>query len=743
MDQQGEPGAVADLVGDPEAVDRHPDGDVDRALSELALDSAGVGVFDWDLVTGRLNWDQRLLDLFGLDRTGFGGDIAAFNAAVHPDDVDRVGQALSAAIAECGVFESEYRVLLPDGGSRWVRARGEAVPGPDRTAVRLLGAAYDTTAIKEGEARIDRILEAMPSAFFHLDTDWRFTYLNPRAEQLLGAIGTPILGAVIWEAFPAAVGTDFETSYRAAVASGEPVTFEAYYPPPLDDWYEVRAWPVPDGLSVYFHDITGRRTAETALADAHRRAALIAEVTRSLTETLSVAAGAERLAQVVVPALGDWCVVSLVGGEDLAEETWRRRVRDVASCHRDPDARLLLEQYSRTRVGALHRRSFLLRALMTGQPQVVASGATAAILSVLDDGPAQDLCRALAPESLLVVPFRGRGRVIGALTIARGADREPFHHDDLDVALDVAARAGLALDNARAFEQQRDLSAALQRSLLTDPPEPDHLHVAVRYEPATEAAQVGGDWYDSFMQDDGATTVVIGDVLGHDTAAAASMGEVRGLLRGIAVSTGGGPAEVLQRVDGAMAVLGVHTLASAVVARFEQTPEERRAGTTSMRWSNAGHPPPLVAVPYEPAGDGLAPVDPADIPAEGPGPALEVDVRVVTADRNDTLLGLDPDLPRREHVTTLPRGATVLLYTDGLVERRGEHLDVGIDQLRATLAELVREGVPLEDLCDEVLGRLRPTGRDDDIALVAVRLHREDRPRPPEAGPRRVPDAVD
>ncbi|GHE07152.1 hypothetical protein GCM10011381_02100 [Klenkia taihuensis] len=108
---------------------------------------------------------------------------------------------------------------------------------------------------------------------------------------------------------------------------------------------------------------------------------------------------------------------------------------------------------------------------------------------------------------------------------------------------------------------------ALQRSLLTAPPEPDHAQVVVRYLPAVEAAQVGGDWYDAFLQPDGTTMIVIGDVVGHDTEAAASMGALRGLLRGIVTYSGAGPAEVLRGLDKSIQVLEVGTLATAAVAR--------------------------------------------------------------------------------------------------------------------------------------------------------------------------------
>ena len=231
------------------------DEESDRLALRFAIDAAGVGAFVWDLVTGRLRWDERLLELFGLDETTFGGTIEAFNECVHPDDLPRVSAALERAITTCGDYDAEYRVVLPGGGVRWIAARGRAFAetegGP---AVRLVGAAYDTTQVREGEARVGRVLESMSSAFYQLDSEWRFTYVNSEAERLLGAGRTHLVGRSVWEEFPAAVGSEFEVNYRAAVATGRPVSFEAYYPPPLDGWYEVRAWPSPEGLAVYFVD---------------------------------------------------------------------------------------------------------------------------------------------------------------------------------------------------------------------------------------------------------------------------------------------------------------------------------------------------------------------------------------------------------------------------------------------------------------------------------------------------------
>ena len=675
----------------------------DRVVWQLAVDAAQIGAFDWDLVTGELRWDDRLLELFGLDRAGFGGTIEAFDRTVHPEDLPRVRQALATAIESCGDYAAEYRVVLPGGDVRWIAARGRALSGEDGTAVRVLGAAFDTTAVQEGEARVRRVLETMPTAFFHLDSDWRFGYVNAEAERLLGAMRDDLIGGVIWDLFPASVGSGFEANYRHAAETGEPVAFDAYYPEPLRAWYEVRAWPSPDGLSVYFVDVTSRKDAEERVARAARRSALLARVTTKLTGTLDAEKAVGRLASLVVPELADWSVVTLVVDESHAD--WRRRLRDVGMWHVDRALQPLVDRYAELRLPALTEESYVAQALRGDAPVIVPEPAAEAIAAVLDSEEAREVCRRLDPAAGVIVPLRGRGRTVGLLSLFRGDDRGAFDEDELHTLTEVAARAGLALDNARMFAGQRELAEGLQRSLLTAPPEPDHLEVVVRYEPAAELAQVGGDWYDAFMQRQGDTVVVIGDVVGHDTAAAAAMGQVRSLLRGVAVHTGDGPADILRGVDRVMETLQVDTTATAVVARLEQTEEEKQRGLTRVRWSNAGHPPPMVVRP-------------------------DRTVETLSTSRYDLLLGFDPDTPREERVVTVERGSTVLLYTDGLVERRGQTLDEGLDQLVEALTDLAAQDLDLEGLCDRLLRRMLPDRREDDIALVAVRLHPEDRPAP-------------
>jgi two-component system, chemotaxis family, sensor kinase Cph1 len=247
----------------------------------------------------------------------------------------------------------------------------------------------------------------------------------------------------------------------------------------------------------------------------------------------------------------------------------------------------------------------------------------------------------------------------------------------------------------------------LQRSLLSDPPEPDHLEMAVRYVPAARESQVGGDWYDVFQQPDGSTMLVIGDVVGHDTEAAACMAQLRGLLRGIAYDSADGPAGVLARLDAAMGGLGLGTMATVLIGRLEQTEQEKTDGVTRLRWSSAGHLPPLVIGP-------------------------EGERQVLIGGRAGLLLGVDPSAVRTEHVAVIERGSTLLLYTDGLVERRDQVFDDGVELLGQVLAELRHR--PVEEICDELLARLLPERAEDDVAMVAVRL------RPQERQPLTAPD---
>ncbi|MCO7218367.1 SpoIIE family protein phosphatase [Klenkia sp. PcliD-1-E] len=673
----------------------------------LAIDVAGVGTLEWDLTTGELTCSGQLLELVGSPAGPPISGIADLTDRVHAGDRERVIGTLQSATDARSEIRSSFRVRL-SGGERWLCLLGRTLRGAGGRAERFLGVVadvtdhhsvttHDHTSHRWADLGVTHVLEAMPAAFFFLDRRFRFTYLNARAEELLRSTREELFGRVIWEAFPAAVDSLFEVHYRHAMVTGRDVTFQAHYPPPLDAWYEVLVWPNEAGLSVYFLDITTQRREQAQAASGAASLALLAAVTEQLSGTLQADTLVARLAQLVVPALADWCVVTLV--EDEAPAGSRASIHDVGAWHRDPDLRPVLDDFIAVRIPALRDDAHLLQVLASGERAVCISGATAAIEQVLQAGQAQELIGRLAPDSFAVLPLRGRDRTVGLLTLFNSAARGHLSDADLSTAAEVAGRAGMALDNARLFSQQRQRAEQLQRSLLTPPP---HLHqadVAVRYLPAAEAAAVGGDWYDVFLQQNGDTVLVIGDVAGHDIAAAATMGQVRALLRGIATSTDIGPAEILTRLDNSMRLLDVRTLVTVAVVRLERDTgdsSDTGPGVTRLRWSNAGHPPPLLL---------------------GHGGR----VQRLSTPRADVLLGTDLGGHRTESVTTVEAGMTVLLYTDGLIERRDADIDTGLDRLRTVLSRL--DDRPLEDLCDQLLTQLVDSSPADDVAVVAVRLH--------------------
>jgi PAS domain S-box-containing protein len=553
------------------------------------------------------------------------------------------------------------------------------VPVPDPDEVPPLAPLLDEQLGADGR-EVEHILETMPAAFCFLDRHWCFRRLNATTERLLGLDRRAVLGCSIWEVLPELRGTAYEHAYREAVATGRPVVFETPTVTGSGGWYEVRAWPAPDGLAIYALDVTERRLAQAAAERAGARMALLAAVSTELSGAVDGESALGRLARLVVPTLTDACIVTVVDREG--------RARDVGSWHADPARRALLDRYTAVRLESLPASSPVGRALQGGSPVVEP---VAAVLELMPEGESRELLVELGPETAVVLPLTADGRPVGVLTLYQDPGRA-VGEDDLTTAREVAAQAGRAIDRAHRQSQQAKLAEELQRSLLTEPPDIAGTEVVVRYVPAAEAARVGGDWYDAFLQRTGAAVLVIGDVVGHDTAAAAAMGQLRGLLRGIAHYSGAGPVSILRGLDEAIAAMHTGTLATAAVARLEPAPD---GSGCVLRWANAGHPPPALLRP-----DG--------------------GVTLLTGGGYDLMLGVDDTAARAEHAVPVQSGSTVVLFTDGLVERRGRTLDEGFALLSAHLADLA--GRPLGELCDELLERMVRGVAQDDVALVALRL---------------------
>ena len=411
--------------------------------------------------------------------------------------------------------------------------------------------------------------------------------------------------------------------------------------------------------------------------------ALVASASEVLASSLEPEDAVRSFARLVVPTLADWSVVSLVNSAGVLE--------DVDWWHRDPDRQDLLTRFALHRLEGRNEVAGSLLALRSRQPFVLTENALDYALKTLRAPEAAQAVTQLGLGSVAVFPLlTDAGDAIGLITLARDEGRPAFSAEQLSAADDLSRRASISLENARSFGREREMSEQLQRSLLTEPVQPDHVEVVVRYTPATKAAQVGGDWYDAFAQDDGATVLVVGDVVGHDSVAAAVMGQLRSMLRGVAVTSGARPAQLLADLDRVLVTLRMWTNASVVVARVESEPG---ADEMTLRWSNAGHPPPLLV---RPSGE------------------------VTVLEDHDLLLGVDPEQPRTEQAVTLAPGSTVLLYTDGLVERRGEDIDVSIERLRVALVDV--QDQPLAEAVDRLLADLLPREPDDDVVVLAMRV---------------------
>ncbi|MEJ5946656.1 SpoIIE family protein phosphatase [Pseudokineococcus basanitobsidens] len=321
--------------------------------------------------------------------------------------------------------------------------------------------------------------------------------------------------------------------------------------------------------------------------------------------------------------------------------------------------------------------------------------------------PLSDLGPGYGGGAAAVLPLAVGGRVLGALVLGWP---QPVLPDpaEREVVGALTRYTAQAVARAQLLADQRSTATVLQEAMLTAMPQPDHLHLVSRYVPAADGAQVGGDWYDAVVLPDGATHLVIGDVVGHDMRAAASMGQLRSLTRSLAWALVEPPSTVLSGVDEAMHDLHVPALATVLLARVEQSAGEAAVGARRLRWSSAGHLPPAL------------------LEADGTARLLD--------EGSDLLLGVRTGTPRHDHECVLPEGSTLLLYTDGLVERRDRPVREGMDELCRTLSR--HAGLGLEELVDAVLeDMVGGHGGGDDVALLAVRAHPEDRPRPDEAGP--------
>ncbi len=537
------------------------------------------------------------------------------------------------------------------------------------------------------------------------DTRLRLRRANADMERSTALTEEEMRGLRVCEIIDDAAGERAERSMARVLRTGEPSYDENYLQAPGED--HEHAWSVfmsalrdqegtIRGVCLSAHDMTEQFWAR-------KRLQLIAEAGRRIGSTLDVTRTAQELTDVTVPALADLAGVDLLAAPDDVPEPLVRalpaqgplRLRRVALrsvTPGAPEAVVAVGGVDSYPVGSPPFES-----LRTGRPTV--QGATdPALTAWLARDPARAArMRDLGVHAVLTVPLAARGTTLGVAFFVRYRNPDPFRHDDLVLAGELAARAAVSIDNARRYTRERATAVTLQRSLLPRRlPRQAAVEVASRYLPAGGHAGVGGDWFDVIPLSGARVALVVGDVVGHGLHASATMGRLRTAVRTLA-DIDLPCDELLTRLDDLVARLnteeegagdpaGTSADVGATCLYAVYDPVSRHCC-----FAGAGHPLPAV----------VRPGGTADLIALPAAPPLGVG-----------------GLPYEATEVELPEGSLLALYTNGLVATRDRDIDVGVQRLREALA---RPADSLDALCDRVLTELLPQRPADDVALLIAR----------------------
>jgi serine phosphatase RsbU (regulator of sigma subunit)/PAS domain-containing protein len=656
---------------------------VSQERLQLALEGTETGTFEWTIATNALVWSDNLGAIWGRGRGWAPPSYDAYMQTLVPEDAEALVADVARAVTAGEDYEREFRVLWPDGQVRWMHSKVHVLPGEDGRPAVLVGLVSDTTVRRRRElaseylaraslilARAIRAPQATLREVAELAVpelgDWCAVHLLDQAglvEQVAVAHARPDqedLVAELQRRYPP--DPDAPTGVPAVIRSGRP---ELY--PVISDELLRQGARDADHLRL----IRALRLSSVMIVPMVARGRTVGAITFAFagpgreygTEELQLAEELGRRAGLAIEN------ARLLQAEQAAHRRLRalQSVTDVALNHLDLDD-LLNELLARVRdITGSDLAEVLLVDAELQEERITVSGRIEA-----------------EPAGTVRIPLKAGDDVLGAMRLLFSEART-VAPEDVELLELVADRAARAIAHARVYDQLRTTSVTLQRSLLPAslPSLPGH-EVAVRYLPGQQGAEVGGDFYDVFPLPDGRYAVVVGDVVGRGVAAAADMGQLRATLRAYAYDRPD-PAAALEQLDALTDGLG--GVSFATIALLALDPRDGRVDVAL-----AGHLPPLLR-----GADGSC--RRLDFP-----PGLPIGA---------------PPGPRRTDAFTLEPGGGVLLYTDGVVERRGEALDERIDELCALVSGAAAEP---DALVERVLAELVPGGRtDDDVALVAVR----------------------
>ncbi|MEO8328543.1 MAG: SpoIIE family protein phosphatase [Candidatus Nanopelagicales bacterium] len=419
-----------------------------------------------------------------------------------------------------------------------------------------------------------------------------------------------------------------------------------------------------------------RVTAQFNAEDALAKLQFLAEASTELASSLDYRTTLTNVAQLAVPTLADWCSVEIL--ED-------GRLYTLAVAHTEPEkvelARELQQRYPPDPNSP------------TGPHNVVRTGKTEIYPHVTDEmlvaGARDDthlqILRDLKLTAALMVPLATHGRTFGVITLISSDFRRTYSDSDVALAEDLARRAATAIDNAQLHSETKAAAISLQRAALPQSmPEIEGWELAAHYAPSGRT-EIGGDFYDAVQLDDGRLVLVVGDVMGHGVKAAAAMAQMRAAIRAY-VAIDPDPVAVLDNLDRMFAKYEMSQFVTLVY--LVVNPQDN-----TLTVINAGHLPPLLLTPG------------------GGAELMSIPVSVPLG------IGLNQ---RETSVAKFPAGCTLLAYTDGLVERRGELLEVSLDRLVGAAAATPQGDLPT--LMNDLIEAMRDEDHQDDITILAAHL---------------------
>jgi serine/threonine-protein kinase RsbW len=611
--------------------------------------------------------------------------------AIHPDERQAVRDGWAEAIARRGRFDAVYRLLRADGEYRRVTVAAIPLLSEGGEVREWVGAIADVEdrlraeerakVISQNAARLALAGDIHDVAAATLADLGGFgvaiatiRLLQDGRVRVLGTVGVSAATMAEFDDIPLEVEP---TLAREAMLTGEPVVVESAaevaerFPGAVrlaeESGAETAAcFPMRTSTGAVIGALTVGSTQQRWVTDEVR------EVVGGLAEQTGLALERARLQGAVAVASERATFLAA-----LADALDRRvSVRDRA----EESVSMISARWGLAAAVCLRGDDDELEVVATSSPWVDFD------LGSLADGGRGDPGPPAGDTGRLVLPLVARGHELGLLVLDR--DEPGRDEGSLDAVLvsELTSRIAVALDNARMYEHERDVSHALQVGLLSGSlHQVDGVLVSTSYRPGTVALEVGGDWYDVFRLADGHVALVVGDVVGHGLDAAVAMGQLRGAVR--ALAPGSTPAEMLSRLDAFVAGLASASMATLAYADLDPV-------SGSMRFACAGHPPPLVR---RASGD-------ADLVWDG----------------RSTPLGVTFGTRRVDAVLQLGPGDALVLYTDGLVERRDRSIDDRLARLAGAVADLdVFDGTYAERLADEMLGA---DVHDDDACVLAVQL---------------------